>query len=239
MKALEVKNLTVNFDHQVILDRINFQIEAGDFVVLIGPNGAGKSTLLKAILNLVHYSGEIHIFGKPNGEAINLVGYVPQHFHFDRTLPITVGEFLRASVNRNLDYMKILPALQELDVDHLHNRLLGQLSGGELQRILVARAIFHEPKLLLLDEPTAGIDIVGQKDFLEIIKHLHQVHQTTILMVTHDLNFIPHFTKKILAINKHLIFYGEVEEFFQSDFIYKLYHQKGHLHHKYVKGHVS
>lgn len=238
MKALEVKDLTVTFEHQVILERITLEIEAGDFVALIGPNGAGKSTFFKAILNLVHYTGEIHIFGQPNEEALHLLGYVPQYFHFDRTLPITVREFLRASVKQNLDYLKILPALQELDVDHLHNRLLGQLSGGELQRILVARAIFHEPKLLFLDEPIAGVDIAGQKDFLEIVKHLNQVHKTTILMVTHDLGSIPHLAEKVLALNKHLIFYGETEKFFQSGLIHKLYRQKSHIHHEHLGEHV-
>ncbi len=231
MKALEVKDLNVTFDHQVILEKIDFEVDLGDFVALIGPNGAGKSTLFKAILNLIHYTGEIHILGKPNNEALDLIGYVPQHFHFDRTLPITVKEFLQASVKQKLDYMKILPALQELDIDHLQNRLLRQLSGGELQRILVARAIFHEPKLLLLDEPIAGVDIVGQKDFLEIVKHLNQIHRTTILMVTHDLGSIPHLAKKVLALNKHLIFYGEVETFFKSGLIHKLYRQKSHIHH--------
>ena len=231
MKALEVKNLSVTFEHHIILEKIDFEVEDGDSVAVIGPNGAGKTTLFKAILNLIHYSGEIHIYGEPNDKALDLVGFVPQHFHFDRTLPITVKEFLQSSVKHNLDYVKILPSLQELDVEHLQDRLLGKLSGGELQRILVARAIFNDPKILLMDEPLSGIDIVGQKEFMDIVKHLNEVHKTTILIVTHDIAAVPKIAKKILALNRHLVFFGPTEEFFKSGFIHKLYHYTGHIFH--------
>lgn len=230
MKILTVKDLNVTFEHKVILDKVSFEVNQGDLVAVVGPNGAGKSTLFKAILNLIHYTGEIHIIGSPNYEKLDTVGYVPQHFLFDRTLPITVEEFLQASTKQNLEKVKILPTLQELDIDHLINRLLGELSGGELQRVLVARAILNEPKLLLLDEPISGVDIAGQKDFLEIIKHLNEVHHTTILMIMHDIESLPDLADKILALNRHLIFYGETKEFFQSGILTQLYHRRGHIH---------
>ncbi len=230
MTILEVKNLTVILDHQVVLENISFSLEGGDFVAIIGPNGAGKTTLFKAIIGLIHYEGEIHILNNQASVSKELIGYVPQHFHFDRALPLTVKEFLTISTQRPIDKLKISPVLQELDIHHLENKMLGKLSGGELQRVLVARAIFYEPKILLLDEPAAGIDIAGQKEFIETIKHLNKAHQTTILMITHDIAAIPHFANKILALNKNLIFFGDPKEFFELKLINKLYHRRDQTH---------
>lgn len=161
MNFLEIKNLRVTINNQLILDNVNFKLKEGDILAIIGPNGAGKTTLIKAILGLVPYEGEI----KYNGnefvkEKLAEIAYIPQKFDFDKNFPLTVKEFLEIS-----DYD--IQIIKEIGVTNILNKKIGELSGGQLQRVLIAKSLFKKPKLILMDEPTTGVDIEGEKKFMK------------------------------------------------------------------------
>jgi len=219
MSALEVKNLVVRFGEQEIIRNISFALPEGTITALIGPNGAGKSVLLKTILGLYPYEGEIKIFGENHLKMLNLIGYVPQNYNFDPVLPLTVYEFLKIS-NPQVEIDKVL---KEIDIENIKDRNLSRLSGGQLQRVLFARAILAQPKILLLDEPVSETDIVGQKEFYTIIKHLNKEHGTTILITSHEITIVHTFAQRVLCLNRSLICDGPITELFKEEILKKLY----------------
>jgi len=219
MNALEVKNLVVRFKEQEIIKNISFVLPEGTITALIGPNGAGKSVLLKTILGLYPYQGEIKIFGKDHLKMLNLVGYVPQNYNFDPVLPLTVYEFLKISNSQG----DIDEVLKEIDIGNIKNKNLTRLSGGQLQRVLFARAILAQPKILLLDEPVSETDIVGQKEFYEIIKHLNQKRGVTILITSHEITIVHTFAQRVLCLNRSLVCDGPITELFKEEILKKLY----------------
>jgi zinc transport system ATP-binding protein len=219
MNALEVKNLVVRFGEQEIIRNINFTLPEGTVTALIGPNGAGKSVLLKTILGLYPYEGEIKIFGDNHLKMLHLVGYVPQNYNFDPVLPLTVYEFLKISNPQG----NINKVLKEIDIENIKDKNLSRLSGGQLQRVLFARAILVQPKILLLDEPVSETDIVGQKEFYEIIKHLNKEYGTTILITSHEITIVHTFAQRVLCLNHSLVCDGPVNELFKEEILKKLY----------------
>jgi len=218
--ALEVKNLIVKFGEQEIIKNISFALPEGIITALIGPNGAGKSVLLKTILGLFPYEGQIKIFGENHLKKLDLVGYVPQYYPQDPVLPLTVFEFLKLVQK---DDAKINQVLKEVDIENLKNKHLSQLSGGQLERVLFARAILNNPKILLLDEPVSETDIVGQKEFYEIIKYLNQEKKVTILITSHEITIIHTFAQRVICLNRSLVCEGPVNELFKEENIKKLY----------------
>ncbi|MBN1778628.1 MAG: metal ABC transporter ATP-binding protein [Candidatus Buchananbacteria bacterium] len=232
---LEVKNLSVDFGGQKILNDLSFAVKKGELVAIIGPNGSGKSTLFKAILDLIDYQGEVKVFGQKVRENYKQIGYVPQRFSFDKGFPLTVGEFLNFSSDKK-NKKRINFVLTEVDMDKQQDKLLGQLSGGQLQRVLIARALLNEPKLLLLDEPTAGIDLEGEHDFYQIIEHQNKRHAMTILMISHEVNMVYGFASQVLCLNRDLFCFGHPKEVVTKEVMEKLYGQKvkltphSHLH---------
>jgi zinc transport system ATP-binding protein len=219
MNALEVKNLVVRFGEQEIIRNISFALPEGTITALIGPNGAGKSVLLKTILGLYPHQGEIKIFGEDHLKMLNLVGYVPQNYNFDPVLPLTVYEFLKIS-NPQGDIEKVL---KEVDIENIKDKNISRLSGGQLQRVLFARAILSQPKILLLDEPVSETDIVGQKEFYAIIKHLNQELRVTILITSHEITIVHTFAQRVLCLNRSLVCDGPVTELFKEEILKKLY----------------
>src|SRR3972149_4470399 len=161
--AISFKNLKVVLQGQVIIDDISFDVPERQIAAVIGPNGSGKSTLIKSILGLLPYhQGEVRLLGEPLRKVRSYIGYVPQRFTIDRTLPMTVSEFLLLAVVQPKDQVMIFQVLSEVGMENKKDALLGNLSGGELQRVLIARALLRKPKLLFLDEPSSGIDIEGE-----------------------------------------------------------------------------
>jgi zinc transport system ATP-binding protein len=219
MNALEVKNLVVRFGEQEIIRNISFVLPEKTITALIGPNGAGKSVLLKTILGLYPYEGEIKIFGENHLKMLHLVGYVPQSYNFDSVLPLTVYEFLKISNPQG----EINKVLKEIDIENIKDKNLSRLSGGQLQRVLFARAILSQPKILLLDEPVSETDIVGQKEFYTIIKHLNKEHGTTILITSHEITIVHTFAQRVLCLNRSLVCDGPVTELFKEEILKKLY----------------
>ena len=234
LNAIEVTNLSFSYTPgELALDGVSFSIPHGSICALVGPNGSGKTTLLKVLIGfLVPTSGSVRVLDKPPRESRSLVGYVPQRFTFDKTFPITVSEFLRLS-HPHLPRVQIDEYLARLTMQSMADALLGSLSGGLLQRVLIARAMLSDPAILFLDEPVAGVDIGGEQTFYELIAHLHREYNTTIVMVSHELDVVAHFADMVLCINKKLVCEGKPEHVFTADTLTELYgKQAAHYHHK-------
>jgi len=230
--AVEVKNLTVKYDTEPVLDDISFSIPEGHIAAILGPNGSGKSTLVKAILGLVKQEkGSVRLLEKDIHEVRRLIGYVPQYFDFERHFPITVDEFLTLASHKHQDRTHIEKKLKEVGLKKsiLKNRL-GTLSGGQLQRVLIAQAILHDPSLLVLDEPATGIDIVGEEAFMHILKTLNKKHHTTILIVSHDVAMVLNLVDTVVCVNKKLMCAGPPKSALTEKKLDDLYGGDTHLH---------
>ncbi|MFD2672741.1 metal ABC transporter ATP-binding protein [Marinicrinis sediminis] len=200
--VIELEDVSFGYDHQKVIQQLHFQILERDFVGLIGSNGAGKTTLLRMIVGLLKPTeGSIRLFGTPMNrfKDWDRIGYVPQRNAFNPLFPATVKEVVmsglygRKGLFRRIakkDQQKCTDALGALGIEHLRDRKIGQLSGGQQQRVFLARALIHNPELLILDEPTVGIDTETQRMFFQMIQHMHQHHQITFLMVSHDLDMM-------------------------------------------------
>lgn len=223
--VITVKNLTVSYGDQEILKNLSFTIYEGELAIVIGPNGSGKTTLLKAILGLIMASGEVKICDKSPQQALLEVSYVPQRFSFDATFPITVKEFLSLGINKRvLSHNNLEMQLKEVGMTEYQDSLIGRLSGGQLQRTLIAKALLRRPRLLFLDEPASGIDIEGEKHIYELIKHINQKHKVTVLMVSHELDIVYQYATKVLCLNRRLLCSGAPWEVLDNEMLRKLYH---------------
>ncbi len=220
-KILEISDLTVKYNGHVILNHLNFYVKEGEIVAIIGPNGSGKTTLLKAILGLIPHQGAVRIFGKPPQEALNDIGYVPQKFDFDRTFPLTVKEFLGFSKVKNEEWWEEVTT--EVGVTAFMDKRLGELSGGQVQRLLIARAMLKEPKLLMLDEATSGVDIAAELTFFELVEHVNKTHNVTVVLISHEVQMVYTFATQILCLNRDLVCNGRPKEAITKEVLEKLY----------------
>ncbi|MBI5664284.1 MAG: metal ABC transporter ATP-binding protein [Nitrospirae bacterium] len=235
MIALQVENLCVKADNRHLIENITFSIEEGRIVAIIGPNGAGKTTLIKAILGLIPYeTGTVSLFGRPfkNNHSVIKVGYVPQKLEFDRTIPLTVSELLGFTVPPvyMVPFMKRKGAREHIDgllkivgAQSLAQRSIGSLSGGELQRVMIAKAIVNDPKILFLDEPASGVDIEGQERFHDLVKRLNKEKGLTVIIISHDLNVVYRYADDVLCMNRKLICTGRPEETLTDEVIKSMY----------------
>lgn len=221
--AIEVSNLSVSLGGQKILSDMSFEIKKGELVAIIGPNGAGKTTLLRAMLELVPHKGKIKILDGTLEENLTRIAYVPQKFNFDHTFPLTVNEFLHLYLKEKNNKEAIEWSLKEVELTSHKDKKIGNLSGGQMQRLLIARALLGEPKILFLDEPTSGVDLQGEKSFFEIIKHLNEDHGVTIVVVSHEINMVYKFATQIICLNRDLICFGEPKLAITNEVLSKLY----------------
>ncbi len=220
-KILEIQNLTVKYNDHVILNNLYYHVNSGEIVAIIGPNGSGKTTMLKAILGLIPYQGKIKILGGSQKQALKQIGYVPQKFDFDKTFPLTVKEFLNFVKTNNVEWRE--EVLHEVGVSALLEKRIGELSGGQLQRMLIAKALLKEPKLLLLDEATSGVDIAAEMTFYELIEHLNKTHNLTIMLISHEVNMVYTFATQILCLNRDLVCNGNPKEAITQEVLERLY----------------
>jgi zinc transport system ATP-binding protein len=199
---ITLDRVSFSYDNKPVLSDLSVAIQERDFVGLIGPNGAGKSTLLRLIVGLLKPdSGRIELFGMPADrfKERNLIGYVPQRSNFNPLFPATVREvvlsglFGRRKLFRRMnreDAIRCQDALRTLQIEDLADKRIGELSGGQQQRVFLARALISNPQLLILDEPMSGIDAETQQNFFHLIRHMHQKHNITFLMVSHDIDMV-------------------------------------------------
>lgn len=207
----KIENFGVSFGNKTILENVNLHIHCGELTAIIGPNGAGKSTLLKAILGEVKHSGQLTFYnpkGIHNGNP--LIGYVPQHLNFDLTTPTSVLD-LFVSCNTKIPTWcfvtkkvenRVYESLMKVKAEHLIKRKLGDLSGGELQRVLLALALDPKPDLLLLDEPVSGIDQKGLELFYNTVSELRRKFDLSIILVSHDLNMVSKYADRVILLDK-------------------------------------
>ena len=228
--VIEIENLNFSYNGQRVLRDVNLSVKPGDFMAMIGPNGGGKTTLLKLMLGLLAAeSGTIRILGKTPQAASHRVGYVPQDIHINNNFPVSALDVVLMgklkpgkgpSRHSHQDRIAAVQALEQVEMDKYRGRRISELSGGQIQRVLVARALVTEPELLFLDEPTTSIDTKGQNEFYLLLKSLND--KITIIIVSHDLMVISRFVKSVACVNKRLHYHGDAE--LTGEMIEMMYH---------------
>lgn len=238
--AISFKNVSFFYNNDVVLDDITFNIEEGDYVGILGPNGSGKTTLLKLLFGLLEpRTGSVSLFGK-NGSsraARARIGYVPQTVtQSDWSFPATVEEIVSSGCvassglfhRMSAEHKKSVDAALELvEIADLRKRLIGQLSGGQRQRVFIARALAGSPDVLVLDEPTVGVDIAAQETFYAFLKKLNTEQKMTIVFVSHDIDVIAHEAASVLCLNKQLVCHVPAKDAITSGVLEKMYGEKG------------
>ena len=238
MLIVEIKNITVQYSDVTALDNVSFVVNQGDFLGIIGPNGAGKSTLFDSMLGLnTKYAGIIKFFGEDIRKSKNYlkeIGYVPQKPIFEKNFPATVSDVVRMGLRNESNENKIDEILQQLWIHELRNRRIGELSGGQLQRVFIAKALVNNPKILILDEPVTGIDQQSIELFYSILHELNSKQKITIIWSSHDLDAVSQLANHVACLNRTLFFHGESEKFFSDDELVKQYSEASmqeHMHH--------
>lgn len=199
-----LKNISVTYGSRRVLSDVSLSLQAGKILTLLGPNGAGKSTLVRVVLGLAAPSS-----GSLSKIPDLKIGYVPQKLHLDTTLPLTVSRFMR--LKPGVKRGDILPALKRVQAAHLIDQPMQKLSGGENQRVLLARALLNSPQLLVLDEPTQGVDVNGQVALYDLIDKLRCELGCAVMMVSHDLHLVMAKTDEVLCLNQHICCSGSPE----------------------------
>jgi zinc transport system ATP-binding protein len=230
--VLAVKNLSVTLEGQEIVRNTSFTVQRGEALAVIGPNGAGKTVLFRALLDLIPYRGEVH--WRPGVR----IGYVPQKFFVDSSTPITVLEFFLLKSkhfwvpdSEFTDHIRHELTLVGLDESVL-SKSLGQLSGGYLQRTLMAWAMVLHPEVLLLDEPTAGIDVGFEETVYNVIHRVQEERGTTILLISHDLSVVYRYAQNVICLNKSVVCHGPPTEALTREALRELYGEAGFYQHE-------
>ncbi len=216
---VELRDVCLSLNDVPVRENINLTLERDDYVAILGPNGSGKTTLLKIILGLIEPDrGEVRVLGGPPTRAHGRVGYVPQRFEFDLTFPISVLELVlmgRLGARglgrrfRSEDQQSALAMLERVSLTGLANRQIGTLSGGQLQRALIARALASTPELLLMDEPTASLDERVGRSLWELLEELS--HEMTVVIVSHDVGAISRYVRSVACLNVRLHYHASKE----------------------------
>lgn len=232
----EVKNLGFKVGDQIILEDVSFEIFSGEYIAIIGPNGGGKTTLIRLLLDLEKYtSGSIKIFGKElkNFKEWDKIGYVPQRAsHVDKNFPATVEDIVKmgriakrgifAGVSTE-DRERVYDAMLKMDILDLKEKMVGTLSGGQRQRVMIARALASSPKILILDEPNTGVDMVSQQRFYALLAKLNREENITILFITHDIGVIADDIGRLFTINRKATICNDPKQELSCDEVSDLY----------------
>lgn len=235
--AVDIEGVIVRFGDQYALRDVTFQAPPGSFVAILGPNGAGKSTLVKAILGLVTPTeGRVRVCGRmPERVDPAAVGYVPQVKTLDRTFPCRAFELVQTGLHRRWPLFhrgrdEAVAALARVQADHLADRQLASLSGGELQRVYLARALARVPRLVVLDEPATGVDATGTAGFYDLIEAYQRERGATVVMVTHDLSVASHHASHVLLLNNRQVSFGPPSRALDERCLREAYGHVGHTH---------
>ncbi len=221
----KISDFAVKKGGTVILENINLHIHCGDLTALIGPNGAGKSTLLKAILGEIPHEGTLYFIDEKDKKMREPnIGYVPQTLEFDRTSPISVRDLFDVTYSNLPLWIKrdkkttavASKALERVEAEELIDKKLGALSGGELQRVMLALALNPMPDILLLDEPVSGVDRRGMDLFYETVSKLRKSYDLTIILISHDFEAVKKYANKVILLDKRILKQGKPEEVFNS-----------------------
>ncbi|HEY4565717.1 ATP-binding cassette domain-containing protein [Planococcaceae bacterium Storch 2/2-2] len=228
LPLIDIRDVSFRYENRVVLEHISLQVRAGEFWALIGPNGSGKSTLLKLILGLLPpQQGDIRLFGEPvkTFRQREKIGYVSQKSNsFNSGFPATVLEVVKSGLTRKkglfrsftkADEKKALDALETVRMSEFAHESIGQLSGGQQQRVFIARALIGEPELLIMDEPTVGIDEQNVRQFYSILQHLNEDYGIAIVLVTHEIDLVTNLATHVACLNRTMHFHGVQSDYEQ------------------------
>ena len=233
--CLRVENVSVRIGSDSILRDVNLHVHCGEMVALIGPNGAGKSTFLKAILGQREFEGVI-AFSEPGQRSKKpRIGYVPQSPTFDPSDPISVADLFACCMSKRPAFLglgksmrqTVLECLERVHGEDLIDKRVGTLSGGELQRILLALALEPLPNILILDEPLSGVDIEGMENLMDMLDEIRKNYDLSILMTTHDFSMLPRYADQVVLIDRAVKIQGTPEEVLDSREFHQAFHMKG------------
>ena len=255
INIIEIEGLTFSYGQRKALENINLTVKEGDFLGLVGPNGSGKSTLIKCMLGLLTPTqGTVKLFGKPINKFKhwNDVGFVSQKANsFNSGFPATVFEVVSMGLYGKVGLFRFLTkkhkekvreTIRQVGMEEYMNQNIGELSGGQQQRVFIARALVSDPKLLILDEPTVGVDVKSVAHFYQMLRKLNQEQGITLLLVTHDIGAMTEHVTEVACLNKHLHFHGATKEFAeqQEEMMPKIYgHDVQIIIHNHSHDHVE
>lgn len=233
--CIKICDFTVKTTDKVILDHVNLHIHCGELTTIVGPNGAGKSTLLKAILGEARHTGEI-VFTNAQDRSVSrpLIGYVPQQLSFDKDMPLTVRDLFQACLSRRPVWFGrsrraeelTMRALMRFEAEKLIDSKLGVLSGGELQRVMLALALEPMPNLLLLDEPVSGVDQMGLDLFYQMVADLRDTYDMSIILVSHDLELAARYSDRIVLLDQTVLLSGSPQDVFSDEIAIRTFGRK-------------
>jgi zinc transport system ATP-binding protein len=237
--AVEIVDLSVRFGEHLALDGISIDVQPGSFVAVIGPNGSGKSTLLKVLLGLVRpTAGRVHLFRRvPHEVPPEWIAYVPQVKTFDRSFPALSIELVATGIRhrwpgrlRARERAEALGALEQVGAAHLAFRPSGRLSGGELQRVYLARGLVRRPRIVILDEPATGIDVAAEADVYRLLDAYHREAGATVVMATHDLSAAHHHATHVLLLSQRQVAFGPPDVVLTEAHLRRAFSHVGHPH---------
>lgn len=232
---VEIEKVSFRYGEVSVLEDINLTVDPGDFLGIIGPNGSGKTTLLRIMLGLLApTSGEVRLFSRPPAslKQWGRLGYVPQKATFDPALPVTVGEVVASGLVATLGLLRrvgaaerrrVADVLTQVGMKAFAGARVGALSVGQQQRVLIARALVSDPELLVLDEPTGGVDPEAQTSFYALLKHLNREREVTLILVSHDIGVVAKEVTRLACLNRRLIFHGRPGDFLSDAALAALY----------------
>lgn len=265
---VQTENLTVEYGDVTAVDSVNIEVNQGEILGIVGPNGAGKTALFRAILGLHPYQGRVTLFGQDHvmrKHLLPFIGYVPQKMAFEQTFPATVfevvsmgiiskrtaqgadlihqGGFRPVSLSKasSGDAERVAKSLEAVGMDHLADRRIGSLSGGEQQRVFIAQSLVRDPLLMILDEPVTSMDVESQVAFYSIIRQANRDHGITVVVSLHDLEMLRQHSDRVACMNCRLCFHGDTEAFFADEDCLRMYTEASmqahlHTHHHNHKG---
>jgi zinc transport system ATP-binding protein len=232
---VEIEKVSFRYGEVSVLEDIDLTVEPGDFLGIIGPNGSGKTTLLRIMLGLLApTSGQVRLFGHPPAslKQWGRLGYVPQKATFDPSLPVTVGEVVASGLVATMGLFRRVRAAERRRVGDVLAQVgmtayaaarVGALSVGQQQRVLIARALVSDPELLILDEPTGGVDPEAQTNFYALLHHLNREREVTLILVSHDIGVVAKEVTRLACLNRRLIFHGRPGDFLSDAALAALY----------------
>ena len=233
--CLRVENVSVKIGTDSILKDVNLHVHCGEMVALIGPNGAGKSTFLKAVLGEREFEGVI-AFSEPGQRSKKpRIGYVPQSPAFDPSDPVSVADLFACCMSKRPAFLglgksmrqTVLECLERVHGEDLIDKRVGTLSGGELQRVLLALALEPMPNILILDEPLSGVDIEGMENLMDMLDEIRKTYDLSILMTTHDFSMLPRYADQVVLIDRAILIQGTPEVVLNSEEFSRAFHMKG------------
>ncbi len=233
--CLRIQDLSIKIGSDTILQNVNLHVHCGEMVALIGPNGAGKSTLLKAILGHREYEGIISFSVPGQRNRKPKIGYVPQSPNFDPSDPLSVADLFACCMSKRPAFLglsramrkQVLNCLSRVHGEDLIDKRVGTLSGGELQRVLLALALEPIPNILILDEPLSGVDVEGMETLMDMLDEIRQIYDLSILMTTHDFGMLPTYANQVVLIDHGIVCQGSPREVLNSEAFRKVFHRKG------------